>query len=137
VVVDDTEACAQAFVLLPSCQGATLRNVSGNGEVSMYVQAALPSAPPPEQQTVRNAHIWYTTLGRLLEPPHVTWSAAAHGAAGSQAVQAAARSMSAELCGLETVIDRLWYLLEHDLMALALNGMWSSQDAPLARKNCG
>jgi hypothetical protein len=95
------------------------------------VQVALPDAPAAEQQTVRSPAIWYTTLGRLLEEPHTSAATVLQGLTGQQALAVAAQRMSDELCGLETTVSTLWYVLEHDLMALALNGAWTKRDAPM------
>ena len=97
------------------------------------MQDALPNAPPPEQQTVRSLPIWYTTLGRLLDVPSVSWASATQAVSGPHVVETAAQRMTDELCGLQTVVDRLWYVWEVDMMALAMNGTWHKRDAPLAQ----
>jgi hypothetical protein len=44
----------------------------------------------------------------------------------------AVQAMTKELCGLQATMDRLWYVLEHDKMALGLGGEWSKVEAPLS-----
>lgn len=92
------------------------------------MQAALPNAPEASKQTVQSPVVWYTTLGRLLEPPAATVLGRAFGG-GQRAIEGAVRAMTDELCGLEITVDRLWYVLENDKMALALNGSWSKVEA--------
>jgi hypothetical protein len=100
------------------------------------VQDALPRAPPAEKQTVQNLPIWYTTLGRLLGGSQAAHSALGRTFGWQNDVKNAAQLMTNQLCGLSTVIDRLWYVLEVDKMALALNGSWSKQEAPLKMTSC-
>lgn len=100
------------------------------------VQEALPRAPPPEQQTVRNAAIWYTTLGRLIHTPAHAHQTFGRSFLGRSPVEDAVHALSADLCGLQTTVSQLWYLLEVDKMALALNGTWSKWDAPLLAAHC-
>ncbi len=40
-------------------------------------------------------------------------------------------SLTAELCGLETTLRELWYIQERHLLALALNGDFEKDRAPL------
>jgi hypothetical protein len=98
------------------------------------MQDSLPRAPPPGQQTVSDTAIWHTTLGRLLAVPHPHWSAPGRG--GTTAVQRAAQEMSETLCGLQARVDRIWFVREYDILALALGGQWAKDDVLLSAKNC-
>ena len=40
-------------------------------------------------------------------------------------------SLTVELCGLETTLRELWYIQERHLLALALNGEFERDRAPL------
>ena len=41
------------------------------------------------------------------------------------------QSLTEELCGLETTLREVWYIQERHLLALALNGEFDKQRAPL------
>ena len=41
------------------------------------------------------------------------------------------RAVTQELCGLETTLRELWYIQERHLLALALNGEFDKERAPL------
>jgi hypothetical protein len=96
------------------------------------LQNALPNAPPPDKQTVRNVAMWYTTLGRLLDHPEKLRK----GAGLPEALDAAAQDMTEELCGLQTRIDRVWYIQEYERLALALAGRWDMQEAHMSETEC-
>jgi hypothetical protein len=60
-----------------------------------------------------------------LKPPN------GHGKAAPRRLEAAMHSLTAELCGLETTLRELWYIQERHLLALALNGDFEKDRAPL------
>uniref|UniRef100_A0A7S0V870 Uncharacterized protein n=1 Tax=Polytomella parva TaxID=51329 RepID=A0A7S0V870_9CHLO len=113
-------------------------------EIRRALTAALPAAPPPEQQMIRNPVILHTTLARFLlprsgirntsvpfshslaTPAHPYLSPGVVGTKIPEATAAAMREMvrklSDELCGLETEFNEAWFVEEHDLLALALYG---------------
>lgn len=70
------------------------------------VQAALPSAPSADQQPVQNKAMWYTTIGRLLVHPSVSWFSRLLGASESTVLDGVALQMTEELCGLQMQLDR-------------------------------
>lgn len=72
----------------------------------------------------------------MLEQPHTTWASVVHREGQRHVAEAAARRMTLELCGLEADVSRLWYVLEQDLMALAVDGRWTRFDAPLGTQGC-
>ena len=99
------------------------------------LRQSLPRAPPPEQQTVTEPDILYTTLARIVLPPAGTESGAAQpgaqaadqghrqtegsiraralragGGSGSadEALRAAVDAMSGALCGLQVTLSELW-----------------------------
>ena len=80
---------------------------------------------------VRSLPIWYTTLGRLLDVPSVSWASAAQAVSGPHVVETAAHRVTDEIRGLQTVLDRLWYVWEVYMMALAVTGTWHKRDTPL------
>jgi hypothetical protein len=47
-----------------------------------------------------------------------------------------AQAMTEELCALQTRVDRVWYVQEHDKLALALAGHWDMHEAFLADSEC-
>lgn len=96
------------------------------------VQNALPKAPPPSQQTVKDLTLWYTTLGRLLEQPERL----PKGSGLPDALDAVAQDMTEDLCGLQTSIDRVWYIQEYEKLALALSGRWDMQEAHMSEVEC-
>jgi hypothetical protein len=100
------------------------------------LQAALPRAPPPEHQTVQNLAIWYTTLGRLLDSPQHQNGLFGRLFGGAHLAESAVQTMTKALCGLETTMDRLWYALEFDMMALGLSGNWSKVEAHFSQERC-
>lgn len=100
------------------------------------VQAALPSAPAPEKQSVQNKAIWYTTLGRLLVPPSVGWFLRISGATTTAKLAGVAQQMTEELCGLQVQIDRVWFIQEYERLAVALNGRWEMDEVLLAERDC-
>lgn len=94
-----------------------------SGAQPAALRGALRDALPrgPAKQIVADAHIVHTTLARVVDVP-----------AGAAALLLdAADALTQKLCGLETTADRLWYVLEHDALALALRGRYDSRDAPL------
>lgn len=100
-------------------------------------QTALPRAPPSQQQAVSAATIWHTTLGRILQPP----LAPRHGRvprwrSGALDLRGAAQRMTAALCGMSVRIAALWFVAEHDLLALALHGAFTADQLPLEGRNC-
>jgi len=108
-------ACWQ--VLSSGTEPAVLRDALGK---------ALPNAPPPEGQMVREPSILHTTVARLLQPPGASASAI-----DASAVASAVESMSSALCGLTTTFNEVWFIEERDLLALALNGRYVKHPAPL------
>jgi hypothetical protein len=107
-----------------------LQVLPGSQEVATLraaLQAALPRAPPPEQQHVRSPAMLYTTVARLLAPARRPDSRARVGKEWElgqlqRALLEVARDVSDELCGLVTTFARVDVVLEHDLLALALDG---------------
>mmetsp|Transcript_29348 Transcript_29348/g.82770 ORF Transcript_29348/g.82770 Transcript_29348/m.82770 type:complete len:351 (-) Transcript_29348:436-1488(-) len=92
-------------------------------DVRQALASALPRAPPPAQQTVREPSILHTTLARLVEPP-----------ASSNAARSlldATAAMTNLLCGLRTTLDALWFVEEEQLLALALGGQHADTEIPL------
>ena len=73
-----------------------------------------------KQQVVQDRTILHTTLARLVAPPKLDGLAAAatdggQGGGGAAAdaarvLQAAADRMTTDLCGLRTVIDKMWWV---------------------------
>eukprot|EP00892_Ulva_mutabilis_P010295 jgi/Ulvmu1/7638/UM038_0065.1 len=100
------------------------------------IQAVLPGAPSPDKQAVQNKAIWYTTLGRLLEEPRVGWLSRLWGSTTTSVLDAAARHMTEELCGLQMLLDRVWYVQEYERLALALNGRWDMEEVLLSEQEC-
>ena len=49
-------------------------------------------------------------------------------------LQKAAERMTEELCGTSTVLDKLWYVEEKDMWALALDGRFTKTSLPLLCK---
>lgn len=81
---------------------------------------------------MQNLPIWYTTLGRLLDTPQHQVGVFGRVFGGAHMAEIAVQAMTKELCGLQATMDRLWYVLEHDKMALGLGGEWSKVEAPLS-----
>ena len=96
------------------------------------LQDALPNAPPPSKQTVKNVALWYSTLGRLLEHPEKL----RRGQGLPAALDDVAQDMTEDLCGLQTRIDRVWYIQEYEKLALALAGRWDMQEAHMSETEC-
>jgi hypothetical protein len=92
---------------------------------------ALPNAPRPEVQAVREPSILHTTVARLLKPPFQKQVGRKVELSGPTLLKAAVDAMTAKLCGLETELTELWYIQEDDLLALALNGHYRKQRLPL------
>lgn len=67
-------------------------------------QAVLPSAP--SKQAVQNKAIWYTTVGRLLVEPPISWLSRLRGSTVATTLDAASQQMTEELCGLQMQLDR-------------------------------
>jgi hypothetical protein len=102
---------------------------SGSGEpeeLRARLRAALPRAPPPGAQAVRDPSVLHTTIARLLAPPRRP-SARGSGGGGlgrpgaevaaavlGPEVARAAAEMTQELCGLSAVFDELWWALGWD-----------------------
>ena len=84
-----------------------------------------PTTSTPFPMRCRQLDILHTTLARLLKPPK------GHGKAVARRLDAAMRSLTQELCGLETTLRELWYIQERHLLALALNGKFDKERAPL------
>ena len=74
-------------------------------DIRRWLQQVLPNAS--KQQVVTNNNILHTTLARLVAPPRVDGQDGGVGAAAAT-LQAAVDSMTEELCGLRTTIDKLW-----------------------------
>ena len=83
------------------------------------LQAALPRAPPPEAQTVREPALLHTTLARLVQPPAPGSGQLPGGGRGrllrtpvtgdaAAALLAAVRRASDALCGLRATLPNLW-----------------------------
>jgi len=95
---------------------------------------ALPRAPPPDMQTVREPDILYTTVARLLEAPvapATKWMSHSEQQSLLQAPSAlhdAAEAMTEELCGIEARIDSMWFVEEIHLLALALRGLHNDRE---------
>jgi hypothetical protein len=133
----DSEAAASAAVLNQTCAiKATLErviitrtgvfiacwNVRAGGQPAALraaLRAALPRAPTA--QLLRDAVILHSTLARVLRPPR----------GGAPALAAAAKALSAKLCGTEVVLDAAWFVLEHDALAMALQGSYAPRRLPL------
>ena len=109
-------------------------NVIGGGQPSALraqLRAALPRAPA--KQLVNDAPILHATLARVLRPPRApTGEARLSGAAARAALAAAAARLSERLCGLRAVLDGAWFVLEHDALALALQGAYEPKHLPLS-----
>jgi len=116
-------------------------------DIRAALAAALPRAPGPAGQMVREPLIFHTTVARLLAPlraPH-SWLGsrrAGGGEPGPEAVAAdvaaAVAGLSSELCGLTATFSELWFVEERDLLALALRGNFSTRRrAPLLGTGCG
>ncbi|KAL6765696.1 hypothetical protein V8C86DRAFT_2457060 [Haematococcus lacustris] len=91
--------------------------------------AALPNAPPPDAQMVKDTTMLHTTLARLLQPP-----AAVHGRdqpLDAGLVRRAVEAVSDRLCGLTTSFSEVWFVEEQDLLALALQGRYIKHPARL------
>ncbi len=94
------------------------------------LRAALPRAPA--EQLVRDAPMLHATLGRILRPPRARVGGGAMPPAEARAALAlTARRLSAALCGLVATLDAGWFVLEHDALALALQGAYTPQRMPL------
>ncbi len=110
---------------------ATWQVLPGGGEPAVLRQAlaaALPGAPPKEGQMVREPAILHTTVARLLAPLKSPGGQALEPDA-AQLAGAAAR-LTAELCGLRTRFDTLWFVEEKDTLALALRGSYDVRPCP-------
>ncbi|EFN53062.1 hypothetical protein CHLNCDRAFT_54034 [Chlorella variabilis] len=94
-----------------------------------------------KQQVVQDRTILHTTLARLVAPPKLDGLAAAatdggQGGGGAAAdaarvLQAAADRMTTDLCGLRTVIDKMWFVEEYEKLALALRGTFRQREVPM------
>ncbi|KAI8476976.1 MAG: hypothetical protein J3K34DRAFT_516229 [Monoraphidium minutum] len=114
-------------------------------ELRIALRAALPRAPPPADQAVREPAMLHTTLARLLAPPRRPAARGGGGGGGEEVpagelaaeVQRAAEDLTYELCGLTAVFDELWFVEEHDLLALALGGRYSKRQSVLRCRGAG
>lgn len=80
-----------ARIRIPGTEPAVLRSA---------LASALPDAPGPEAQMVREPAMLHTTLARLLAPPQGAGGAGAGGGVDGERVVAAVAAMSEALCGL-------------------------------------
>ncbi|KFM24839.1 Translation initiation factor IF-3 [Auxenochlorella protothecoides] len=122
VVATPGGALVACWQLLGGAEPARLRTA---------LRAALPEAPTT--QTVREQDILHTTLARLVAPP----GTAPDGTGPAARLHAAAEAMTRDLCGLQLTLDRLWFVEEHDLLALALGGRYRKRALPLACSELG
>lgn len=107
-----------------SSQGQVLE---GGGEPALLRKAlaqALPNAPGPAGQMVKEPAMLHTTIARLLQPSDATTVDAGE-------VTLAVDMLSQELCGLTAVFKELWFVEELEVLALALNGHFIKHRAPL------
>ena len=115
------------------------------------LKTALPQAPT---QVIKDGAILHTTLARIVKPPESLEGGGLQ-ASGEDAVltvqgrrigpteglirdrplQWAAESLTEELCGMVTVLDKLWYVEEEDMWALALDGTFSKHSLELKCMN--
>ncbi|GBG00104.1 hypothetical protein Rsub_12845 [Raphidocelis subcapitata] len=107
----------------------------GSGEpedIRASLRHALPHAPPPAQQAVREPAMLHTTVARLLSPARRPAAARRRGRGGEEVgaealageLARAAEALTSELCGLEAFFDEMWFVEERDLLALALGGSY-------------
>lgn len=99
--------------------------------------AALPRAS--RVQVVNDRSILHTTLARIVRAPQARAApggrrGAAGGDGAGAALRAAAAAITRELCGLQVVMDQLWFVQEEDRLALALDGRLTKRNIPL---QCG
>lgn len=85
-------------------------------EIRASLRHALPNAPPPAQQAVREPAMLHTTVARLLSPARRPAAARPRGRGGeevgagvlSRELARSAEALTAELCGLEALFDEMW-----------------------------
>mmetsp|Transcript_4195 Transcript_4195/g.15072 ORF Transcript_4195/g.15072 Transcript_4195/m.15072 type:complete len:263 (+) Transcript_4195:558-1346(+) len=76
-------------------------------QMRMRLHDALPRSPP--SQLISDREILHTTIARLLHVPEL-------------GLVQALQKLNARLCGVATKMEELWWILEHELMALGLGG---------------
>lgn len=64
------------------------------------------------KQTVKDEAILHTTLARVVAPPVATAEGSQAGAASgpAEALQRAVQAMTRDLCGIQAVLDKLWWV---------------------------
>ena len=87
-------------------------------DMRQRLRRILPNSP--EKQTVTSPEIFHTTVARLVEPPERPEAVA-------RALEAATRG----LCGHTVAFGNLAYVVERDLLALALRGDYAATEFPL------
>ena len=90
-------------------------------ELRKRLRESLPRAP--KKQLVSDAHILHTTLARLVRLPRATTD-------DRKLAEDLSQSLTDELCGLELILDRAWFVQEHHKLALALKGALDKVDMP-------
>ncbi|KAL4855922.1 hypothetical protein ACK3TF_003683 [Chlorella vulgaris] len=112
-------------------------------DIRKWLREALPRAST--KQVVNDRSILHTTLARLVALPNADqatagqqqqqegtdMAGAASAAAAAVTLQAAVDRMTAELCGLSIVIDKLWFVEEYEKLALALRGSFRQREIAL------
>lgn len=123
------EAVIERVVVTPSGVVMALWNVRGGTEPSELregLRRALPHAP--KKQIVADDVILHTTLARLLRPPE------GEADFGAEAARRATAALTASLCGVQATLPVLWFVHEHDKLALALRGKYTPHPMTLECK---
>ncbi|KAL3685428.1 hypothetical protein R1sor_003450 [Riccia sorocarpa] len=109
VAATESEVEAEAAAVLGGTDPAVIRQELRN---------SLPNAP---SRQLYDPVILHTSIARILGPPKLT-SAEGSGEDYLAFMKSLVRQINAELINFRAKVNELWFVEEHDLLALALNG---------------
>ena len=93
--------------------------------IRQELKHALPGAS--KKQVLKDTVLLHTTLARVARSSTVFSSEQND----SEALWSAAGAITREFCGLDMVMDTMWFVEEHDMLALALNGKFKKRPVQL------